>query len=211
MRKSISGKILEANEGSIPGATVYVSNSKGAIASTKVRMKTDVEGNYSLPVSFPYINPITGKLTMMRIGTHLTVKYQGLKDLTVPIDFNSNEPYDITLFPRTQEFEDVIVTSTGISEKHQECLDKGGKYTRGTKDEKGNVIQGFCTLPLTNKEKCQKQGGIWDDATKSCKLPSTEEEIEATWWQRNRIPVILGGIAVIGTGVLIVIAMRKKN
>jgi hypothetical protein len=185
MRNTITGKVSDNLGTTLPGAMVYISDSTGRLANEKARVKTDSEGNFVLPATFPFPNPLTGKLQMTQIGTHLTVKYSGLVDSTTPIDFSTSQPMNVTVFPKTQDIQEVTVTSGPISQAEQDCIAKGGKYTRARRDANGNLIPGSCALPQPEKPK--------------------------TWWEKNKVAVIIAGITLVAAGTLLIIATRKKD
>ena len=59
---------------------------------------------------------------------------------------------------------------------------------------------------ISAKEQCEKSGRIWDDVTKTCKLP--EQTPEKSWWDKNKWFVI-GGLLLITT-VTTIVALKKK-
>jgi hypothetical protein len=60
---------------------------------------------------------------------------------------------------------------------------------------------------ISAKEQCEKSGRIWDDVTKTCKLP--EQTPEKSWWDKNKWFVI-GGLLFLTTASIFV-AVKNKN
>ena len=130
MRKFIEGVITDQNKVGMPGATVFVSDKNGKLASTQARVLTDNDGKFKLPTSFPFINPLSGYLVMMPIGTHLTTKYATYPDVLTEIDFTNENPVSIAMTPRLQDIEEVTVVA---DKRATECYKAGGKWDISTK------------------------------------------------------------------------------
>jgi hypothetical protein len=130
MRRFIEGVITDENKVGMPGATIFVSDKNGKLASTQARVLTDDDGKFKLPTSFPFINPLSGYAVMMPIGTHLTTKYATYPDVLTQIDFTNENPVSIAMTPRLQDIEEVTVTDVSSA---TQCSRNGGKWDLSTK------------------------------------------------------------------------------
>jgi len=193
MRLTVSGIVTDRAGEAIPGAKVYVTDSKGALTAANAKMVADSDGKFKLPVAIPFPNILSGLPSMMPIGSHITVRYSGYPDSITKIDFSSNDPMDIFMTPKTQTVEDVTVTATNVGKA--ECEAKGGVYVNGYFKSDGKTFVGaVCKLPTKPQPKPKPQ-------------PEIEEK---TWWENNRAIVIIAGIGLILAGTVVVVATRKK-
>jgi len=73
---------------------------------------------------------------------------------------------------------------------------------------KQQTIQEVVATASKDKYFCEKKGGVWDEATKSCKLPIKEEEL--SWFNKNKW-FILGGGLFLGVIVASIILIKKNK
>jgi hypothetical protein len=177
MITTLRGKIFDENNKTIPSATVFLSDEKGRLGfNEKARVKTDLDGNYTLPFSIPMPNLSTGKVNYLPIAKYITVSFTGFPTKTVmlpeflfdPTKFG-NGNFDITMTIKELTTPEVVITAN------------------------------------RSKFLCEKDGGTWDEATKTCKMP----EPEKSWWSKYKWWVI-GGLGLIATTTTIIVLRRKK-
>ena len=92
----ITGKVLDEDKDTIPYATVFISDKNGKLINENSRVKTDLDGNFSLPISQPY-----GDYIKVMANTY------PVKVMPIPKDFYSKGQsevgsVDITLDINTQ-------------------------------------------------------------------------------------------------------------
>jgi hypothetical protein len=181
MITGLKGKITDETTLGVPSATVFVSDKNGVLKTEQARVKSNLSGEYQLPVSAPIVDPFTGKLKMIKLGTHLTVKVSGLPDKIVEIDFTGSgiKNLDISILPKTQMLPEVVITAD------------------------------------RDKFLCEKQGGTYDEKTKSCKLPEIKQKpktMKEKWNSLSKtkktVIIAAGSVAVLGLIVLIVKATK---
>jgi hypothetical protein len=176
MISSIKGKITDENNQPIPSATVFLSDEKGKLFNEKARVKADLDGNYSLPFSMPLPNPFTGKITSVPLAKYVTVKFTGYPDRTIP-------------FPAS--FFNTSRSGVGTFD-----------IPMFLREQTTAEVEVFANR---SKFLCEKNGGTWDEATKTCKMP----EPEKSWWSKHKWWVI-GGLGLIATTTTIIVLRRKK-
>ena len=120
---------------------MYVSDANGRLSSNQARVLTDSNGDYKLPASLPFINPLTAKWSMVPIGSHITTKYTSYPDVISKIDFTNEDSVNVSMIPKTQSVQEMLVQAN--SSKTQ-CEKLGGKWDSSTKT---------CVMPKKPKEK----------------------------------------------------------
>jgi len=178
MITELKGRVLDENGKTMPSARVFLSNEKGDLINEKARVLSDVDGNYILPFSVPIPNFKTGQIKFFPIGRYITVRYTGYPARTVALPS--------FLFDEDKK-------GTGNFDVNME-------------------IKTLTTPEVTvtaNRSKfmCEKEGGTWDEATKTCKLPETKEK---TFWQKYKWWII-GGLALTATATTLYLALRNKK
>lgn len=185
MITGLKGKIVDETGKPIPSVLVYVSDSEGKLRNEKARKIADLDGNYELPVSAPLVDPMTGKITFVKIGSHVTFNAAGFPRKIVPIDFSGTgiKKLDVQFFPMEQTLPEVTVT--------------------------------------VNRDKylCESKGGVYDEKTKTCKLPDSKQNddskpktMKEKWNSLSKtkktLIIAAGSAAVLGLIVLIVKASK---
>jgi hypothetical protein len=195
MYTKIGGKIIDPkdNQG-IYGATVYITDSKGAVRRDKTDrpigiVKTDTDGTYILPFSIPIPNMATGGTMPIPFGTHLSIDasntgypkrlYEIPKEMFNPKE-TGNAKYDVTLdLGKVQEVQEVVVTAS------------------------------------KNAYECKKLGGIYDAKNNSCTLPNKAAIVmpkveEKSWFKKNWWWVVGGGVLLVTVVTIMIIKKNKK-
>jgi hypothetical protein len=176
MITTLRGKIFDENNKTIPSATVFLSDDKGRLVNEKARVKTDLDGNYALPFSVPMPNLSTGKFNYLPIAKYITVSFTGFPTKTVILP---EFLFDPTKFGNGNF--DITMTIKELTTPEVVITANRSKFL------------------------CEKDGGTWDENTKTCKLPSK------TWWSKYKWWVI-GGLALVATTITIVaVSKSKKN
>jgi len=119
MITGIQGKIIDEKGISMPYSTVRITDATGRVYSPTVGVVADANGNYSIGVV----------KDGNKLGSHLTSKFIGYKDVTVPIDFNKAN-MDIIMPIMSQNIPEVTVVA---SKSKYDCEKKGGGWDETTK------------------------------------------------------------------------------
>jgi hypothetical protein len=175
MITQLNGKVLDENGKTIPSATVFLSNEKGGLINEKARVSSDVNGNYSLLFSAPIPNFATGQIKFFPIGRYITVKYTGYPDRTVALPS--------FLFDEDKK-------GTGNFDVNMELKTQTTPEVTVTENR--------------SKFMCEKEGGTWDETTKTCKLP------EKNWWSKYKWWVI-GGLALTATATTLYLVLKRDK
>lgn len=69
---------------------------------------------------------------------------------------------------------------------------------------KTQQIQEVTVTANKSKYDCEKGGGTWDEATKTCKLPKQGWWSKYKWW-------VIGGLALVATTTTVIVMVKNKN
>lgn len=184
MYNKISGKIIDPkNNEPIVGADVWLTDEKGEFqkdgSGSPINItKTDINGVYTLPFAFPVPNLATGKVMYVPAGSHIGVR--------ASIEGYPSKAYEI---PKPL----LDLNATGV-----------GKFD--IKPElKTQDIQEVTVVASKAKYDCEKQGGTWDENTKTCTIPK-----EKTWLQKYKW-YLIGGLTVVAVGITVFAIVKRKN
>lgn len=175
MITQLKGKVLDENGKTIPSATIFISDENGRLINEKARVRTDLNGEYVLPFSVPIPNFATGKIKHFPIGRYITVIFTGYPNRTVVLPSN--------LFSENV---------SGVGNLDIEMIIKE------------QTTPEVVITASRSKFLCEKNGGVWDETTKSCKLP------KKNWWQKNKWFVI-GGLVLTTAGITIYLIRKSKK
>jgi hypothetical protein len=75
--------------------------------------------------------------------------------------------------------------------------------------ELSEVLNTVVVTASKAKYNCEKKGGVWDDVTKSCKLPIITKD-EISWFNKNKWFILSAGLF-LGAIVATVILLNKKK
>jgi len=170
---TLIGKVTDEKNISIPFATVFISRA-GALATPLARTLTDVNGNYTLNLGTT--NYIFNPPKFIPYGDSVTVK---VSDVNIP-NQTKKIPADF-LNPNLSVFLPASLKRIDF------------KMGLAYKPDEDEVIVFF----NKTKSECEKLGGTYNEATKSCEMP---KPVIAKAGFPKYILYILGGLIVIGLG-----------
>ena len=148
----------------------------------------------SIPYTTVMITDIDGKSLSPAIG--VVADSNGNYSIGVSKD---NKKLGTHLTAKSMGYKDKIIPIkfTGVNNKSDIIM-----------TESTSKLPEVIIIASKSKFDCEKKGGVWDEVTKSCKLPVKEEQL--SWFDENKW-LILGGGVFLGAIVATILIVSKNK